>query len=347
VSWWIRGEWRASGIALRLLAFNVLVVFVPIVGVLYLDVYEERLLDLQERAMVQQARVLAAAVGGAPAIDASGARATLQRVGGRNDARLRVFDRRGALIADSLGAAEGQPQDAARSRSDLPAPDIRSRSLYRAGAALQAIRNSLASHAPWRKDMRVPAAGGERVAQGEDAEVAAALAGRYGASTRPTRGQRSLTLYSAIPVRNADAVIGAVVVSQSTFRILQALYDVRLRIFRVVLASMAVAAGLTTLAATTIVRPLARLRRAAASLAERRSPLLSPFPGIRRRDEVGDLARALDDLTHRLSAHIALLEGFAADVAHEFRNPLAGIRTAAERLRHAKTLGNAAVSPRS
>jgi two-component system sensor histidine kinase ChvG len=60
------------------------------------------------------------------------------------------------------------------------------------------------------------------------------------------------------------------------------------------------------------------------------SPLLAAFPGIRRRDEIGDLAGALDDLTHRLSAHIALLEGSAADVAHEFKNPLAAIRSAAE-----------------
>jgi two-component system sensor histidine kinase ChvG len=57
---------------------------------------------------------------------------------------------------------------------------------------------------------------------------------------------------------------------------------------------------------------------------------VTPFPGARRRDEIGDLARALEDLTGRLSAHIALLEGFAADVAHEFKNPLAAIRSAAE-----------------
>ena len=70
-------------------------------------------------------------------------------------------------------------------------------------------------------------------------ELRAALEGRYGADVRPTPGQRSLTLYSAVPIRHGDRVVGAAVVSQSTFRILQALYDVRLRIFEIVVASIA------------------------------------------------------------------------------------------------------------
>jgi two-component system sensor histidine kinase ChvG len=121
-----------------------------------------------------------------------------------------------------------------------------------------------------------------------------------------------------------------VVVSQSTYRVLQAIYDVRLRIFEVVVASILAAAVLTTLAAMTIVRPLRRLRRQAATLVERRGPLPTSFPGAARKDELGDLARALEELTRRVNDHIGLLEEFAADVSHEFKNPLASIRTAAE-----------------
>ena len=53
---------RPSRIGMRLFAFNLLVLFVPIAGTLYLDVYEDRLLETQERGMVQQARVIAAAL---------------------------------------------------------------------------------------------------------------------------------------------------------------------------------------------------------------------------------------------------------------------------------------------
>jgi len=91
-------------------------------------------------------------------------------------------------------------------------------------------------------------------------EIQAALAGRYGSATRPTPGQRSVTMYSALPIQRAQTIAGAVVVSQSTFRILQALYDVRLRIFRVVVASLVAAAVLTAIASMTIVGPLSRLR---------------------------------------------------------------------------------------
>ena len=322
--------WRASRIALRLLAFNLLVVFVPTVGVLYLDVYEDRLLEAQERSMVQQARVLAAALGGSPVLDGAGTQAILDRVGRRGDARVRVFDFAGTMIADSARARDVQPADDQPQRYAVaPNPGVRERVLYRVGAVIARVRDRLSS--PLRSRMaderRDPPASPAGVL---DSELKAALAGRYGATTRPTPGQRSLTLFTAVPIRHDDAVAGAVVVSQSTFRILQALYQVRLRVFEVVVASLVAAALLTTLAAMTIVKPLRRLRRAAASLAERRGPLPTSFPGVDRRDEIGELARALDELTRRLTEHIALLEGFAADVSHEFKNPLAGIRTAAE-----------------
>ena len=131
-------------------------------------------------------------------------------------------------------------------------------------------------------------------------------------------------------MKRGDTVIGAVLVSQSTMRVLQALYDVRLRIFEVVLASLLAAALLTALAAATVVRPIGRLRRQASDLAERRSRLPGVFHDTHRRDEIGDLARALQELTRRLDEHIREVERFASDVAHEFKNPLASIRTAAE-----------------
>jgi two-component system, OmpR family, sensor histidine kinase ChvG len=95
-------------------------------------------------------------------------------------------------------------------------------------------------------------------------------------------------------------------------------------------ASVIAAALLTVLAAATIVRPLTRLRRQASALAERRGILPGAFPGTSRKDELGALARALEELKRRVNDHIRLLESFAADVSHEFKNPLASIRTAAE-----------------
>src|SRR5262249_6201093 len=149
---------------------------------------------------------------------------------------------------------------------------IRDRALYRVGVWLTRSRQAIANAfhtivGPRRHEVDVtPAA-----ADSPPADVRQALRGGYGAATRPTPGQRSLTLSSSLPVRHESSVIGAVQVSQSTYRALQALYVVRLRVFEVVLASMLAAAALSALMSATIVGPLIRLRRTALALADRRA----------------------------------------------------------------------------
>ena len=318
--------WPPSRIGLRLLAFNLLVVFVPVIGVLYLDVYETQLLQAQEGQMVLQGRLIAGATASPNGLDVDRFTTLIRSLGRQSDARVRLYDAAGLLIADSARIVA--PPSASYAYPSAPASDTRSHFLYRVGASIANARQRVSSllHrlTTGRDEATVPET--SDVAP----EVRAALEGRYGAATRQTPGQRSLTMFAAVPVREGGTVIGAVVVSQSTFRVLQSVYDVRLRIFQVVIASLFAAAILTTLAAMTIVKPLRRLRRQAAAAAERRGPLPVSFPGSNRKDELGDLARAMEVLTRRLNEQIGQLEGFTADVAHEFRNPLASIRTAAE-----------------
>jgi len=314
-------------IGLRLLAFNLLVVFVPVVGVLYLDVYESRLRQSQEAGLVQQARVLAAALGDRP-LDAAEISRTFLRLERRSDARFRVYDGSGGLIADSARQAAGTSLDE-RAKYAVDDSGIRRRRLYRIGAWLATLRYRLAS-ALWGPSSSLQNAQSTTRDDDIPPEVRVALGGHYGASTRVTPGQRSVTFFSAIPIRDRGQVVGVTVASQSTMRILVALYAIRLRIFEIVLGSLIVAALLTALAAATIVRPLTRLRRRASSLSERRGPLPAVFPGATRKDEIGDLARALGELSRRTNDHIELLQSFSADVSHELKNPLASIRTAAE-----------------
>jgi len=316
-----------SRIATRLLAFNLLVLFLPIAAILYLDVYEARLLESQERGMGQQARLVAASLSQANPLDAETAVTLLRDLADRSEARLRVYDAAGILLADSNRIA--YPGE--RSVQSYPAAGSgsRDRMLYRVGAWVAGTRRTLnewADRVFHRREEPLAADDPGAVAP----ELGAALAGHYGAVTRRTPNQRSLTLTIAMPIRTTHGIVGAVTVSQSTFRVLQALYDVRLRIFEVVIGSIAAAMLLTALAAATVVRPLARLRNEAAALAERRSPLPGEFPEARRADEIGDLARALHQLTVRLDRYVRELERFAGDVAHEFKNPLASIRAAAE-----------------
>jgi two-component system sensor histidine kinase ChvG len=163
-------------------------------------------------------------------------------------------------------------------------------------------------------------------------EVRAALAGRYGATTRLSGGQRSVTLYTAIPIRRRNEVIGVALVSQSTLAILQALDAVRLDIFKVVVASVAVAAILSLFISTTIASPLRRLRAEARAIVDRRGRLKAGFRRMTGADEIADLSRALEELTGRLRDYTSFVETFASDVSHEFKNPLAAVRSATEAL---------------
>ena len=318
-----------SRIGLRLLAFNLLVVFVPVAGILYLGIYESRLLQAQEAGLVQQARVLAAALGDRDTLEGEAIAELFARLERRSDARFRVYDTGGRVIADSArqsAAPAADDHDQGRSSSG-DERSARTRLLYRLGAGLANARDWVLS-IPDR--LRAPVTRSPADQGGLPAEVAAALAGRYGAATRVTPGQRSVTIFSAVPVRRQGAITGAVVVSQSTFRLLSTLYAIRLRVFEIVVGSIVMAALLTGLAATTVVRPLTRLRRQALEVAGRRGALPAVFAGARRRDEIGDLARALGELSRRTNDHIRLLESFSADVSHELKNPLASIRTAAD-----------------
>ncbi len=331
-------------ISVRILAFNLLVVFLPIAGVLYLDTYERQLLESLEHALAQQGRVLAAALSDGE-LTPEAARVLLVRMARRHEARLRILDATGRLLADSsrleLDTAEATagsdrgtasrrraPYDESPSRDEAEALEKRETLLYRlASFPVRLYRRALGPPEP-------PLESGDfysGVAVFTGSEVRAALSGRYGAATRiSSGGQRSVTLYSAIPITLGAEVIGVSLVSQSTYRILRNIYELRLEIFRIFLLSLVSAVLITVVASATITRPIRMLRNQAALLVDRRGRLTGRFRPLRRSDEIGDLSRALHELTGRLQSHMRNTESFAADVAHELKNPLASIRSATE-----------------
>jgi len=314
-----------SRISLRLFAFNVLLVFLPVGGVLFFDTYESHLLSAQERTMAQEGRLLAAAIEARDRVDGEDARRILIQLDQRQLARLRVINVAGEVVADS--ALLGPRREAENTVSDTVQPQTTTEKsfLYRIGSLpFRLLRRSgedptITDDQDFSGDLR------------SRPEVQSALEGRYGAATRISVGpRRSVTLHIAIPVRVEGAVDGVVLVSQSTGRILQALDAVRLDVFKVFLLSLGAAVALSLIAATTIARPLTRLRRRAGDILDRRGRLRGGFAASNRRDEIGDLERALAELTGQLEQHLRSTEAFAADVSHEFKNPLASIRTATD-----------------
>lgn len=320
-----------SRISWRLMAFNLLLVFLPIAGVLYLDTYEEHLVAAQERSLAQQAQLAAAALSGGERLAIDDAQALVARIEspalGRPpepyQSRIRVTDAQGRVIADSYWLRTSE--QVARAQGGR----IRKSKLYRLGAFL--VR-------PIVRYLRPPEPRLELDDAYESAnrllgpEVRAALAGSEGSSKRISSRASALTIYRAKPIWNARGIGGVVLVSQSTYPIVRDLYAVRLGILQIFVASLIAAILLSLFVATTIVRPLRQLRVDAHDLLDRRGRPRGRFGGSQRQDEIGDLARALERLTRRLEEHVHFIESFASDVSHEFKNPLASIRTAAEML---------------
>jgi two-component system sensor histidine kinase ChvG len=331
VSWLLR---LVSRISVRLLAFNLLLVFLPVAGVYYLDTYERQLLDAQERAMVQEGRVLAAALSERGPLEVRDAEALLMRLRQQSEARLRIVDGDGRVLADSSRLGPKLEDAGARSYRER----VRDDPLYRVGAWLyrqaEWLLGTTAGLEPELAD------GGSVAVVVATPEVRAALAGRYGARARASPGgRRSMTLFSALPIWDVGRAVGAVEVSQSTTRLFRALDQTRLGVFKVFLASVAVAVVLSLLVSTTFVRPLRGLRDESRAILDRRGRLRGHFGGSRRRDEIGELARALEELTRRLEDHARFTESFAADLGHELKNPLASIRSATEILAEVDTAG--------
>jgi two-component system sensor histidine kinase ChvG len=81
-----------------------------------------------------------------------------------------------------------------------------------------------------------------------------------------------------------------------------------------------------------VARPIRRLARAADVVREA-GPRNASIPDLSsRRDEIGDLSLTLEAMTEALAERIDAIEAFAADVAHEVKNPLTSIRSALETL---------------
>ena len=90
-----------SRIVFRLLAFNLLLVIVPVTAFFYLDIYEKQLLKAQEDYMIQQGRILSAALANQGYLKKETCQKILTKLEGRIKSRLRIVDREGNLLADS------------------------------------------------------------------------------------------------------------------------------------------------------------------------------------------------------------------------------------------------------
>jgi two-component system, OmpR family, sensor histidine kinase ChvG len=136
----------------------------------------------------------------------------------------------------------------------------------------------------------------------------------------------------AVPVQRFRAVRGALLLSTQGGDIDGAVEAERLAILKVFLIAAAVMIVLSVLLAGTIAGPVRRLADSAERVRRRIKTRVEIPDFTRRRDEIGHLSGTLRSMTDALYARIESIESFAADVAHELKNPLTSLRSAVETL---------------
>src|SRR5881227_3003725 len=160
-------------------------------------------------------------------------------------------------------------------------------------------------------------------------EAMRALRGESGSAVRSDPQTGGLAISVAVPVQRYKVVLGAVMLSSSNGEIEEELRTVRLELLRIFGVTLLVTILLSLYLASTIARPLRRLADAAERARGRGARVEIPDL-MGRGDEIGELSRSLRDMTDALWQRMSAIESFAADVAHEIKNPLSSLRSAVE-----------------
>ena len=144
----------------------------------------------------------------------------------------------------------------------------------------------------------------------------------------------------AEPIERDKHTVGIVLLTREAQEVEESLLSIRLSIIALFGVALALTVLLSWYMSLTIARPILRLAVAASDMREGRGGTGSvPVSLLARRDEVGELANAVSDSAIALWARMDATERFAADVAHELKNPLSSIRSAIETLMRIEDAG--------
>jgi two-component system sensor histidine kinase ChvG len=342
-----------SSLTRRIVSLNLAGLIALVASILYLSQFRAGLIDARAQSLLTQAEIIAGAIAasatvetntitidpdrlldlkpgesyGAPdefsgldfPINPERVAPVLRRLISPTKTRARIYDRDGVLILDSR-SLYGRG-DVLRFELLPPAaekPGIAER-------AMIAVRTWLnRGDLPLYRELGPENGKGYR-------EVQQSLDGQKSSMVRINeRGEVIVSV--SVPVQRFRAVHGALMLSTQGDDIDQMVTAERLAILKVFGVASAVMIVLSLLLASTIAGPVRRLADSAERVRRRiRTRVEIPdFTG--RRDEIGHLSGALRDMTDALYNRIEAIETFAADVAHELKNPLTSLRSAVETL---------------
>lgn len=314
---------NSSPLARKIITFNLLALVILVAGVLYLNPFRDTLVLQREQALVQEARLVANVV------EAGLTAQTLTRAQGETVLTgLDLSQRVGVYVFDGTGTI--------MARSPARTPPVVAEG---DGTIITDFLNRVwdmlsASVAP------VPAADGPSDEDRARALLRWALEGEIRAQNT-LDGQGRHVFAIAAPVEAGGRVIGAVALTTAAGEIDRLVQQEREQVLQMFIIALLVSIGLSLVLASTIANPLSDLADAAELGRDRNARKMNPgrvrIPDLTGRpDEIGRLSGALRGMVAALYDRIDANEQFAADVAHEIKNPLASLRSATGTLRVAK-----------
>ncbi len=350
------GTYVLSSLTRRIIAINLVGLIALVIGILYLNQFRAGLIDARVQSLLTQGEIIAGAIAASATVDTgkitvdperllqlqAGESITptagddlesldfpinpervgpvLRRLISPTKTRARIYDPEGILILDSRHLYSS----AQILRFDLPPPNVEEEGFW--DTLWQWSKR-------WMQQGDLPLY--QEVGAGDGRaypEVEAALAGSPASVTRISqRGE--LIVSVAVPIQRFRAVLGTLLLSTQGGDIDAIVRAERIAIIRVFLFAATVTILLSILLAGTIAGPVRRLAAAADRVRTGSTTSREEIPEFSdRQDEIGHLARSFREMTNALYDKIDAIERFAADVAHELKNPLTSLRSAVETL---------------
>ena len=346
-----------SSLTRRIVVLNLIGLAILVSGILYLNQFRAGLIDAKVQSLLTHGEIIARAIAASAGVDTNEVQLDpeklLESEQGQSDddalggsleftidperaapilrplvkptgSRARIYNRDGALILDSdTFYSRGEVL-----RYDLPPPDAEKPDALT--SFWQAVKTRMRQYdLPLYTE--IGGANGKAYP-----EVATALTGTSVPIVR-INDKGELVVSVAVPIQRMRAVLGVLLLSTRGGDIDNIVAAERWGIVRVSLFAAAVTIVLSVILANTIAGPMQRLS-AAAERVRHSVKARAEIPDFTdRSDEIGHLSGALRDMTKALYGRIDAIESFAADVAHELKNPLTSLQSATETLPLAKT----------
>lgn len=330
-------ELRKSPLARKIITFNLFGLVVLVAGVLYLNPARDNLAFQRGSALVNEVELIADVFEAQLPVnapvnlmsgDGTDAQVTLENLDLRGGVDVYLLDTSGTLVRKY---SDPTPQDA-----PVPGLVLRDRGTF--------LTSALAGSLDWFSGLFGGAIGDDTmpdILQSLEESVPATLATGTWISSETDQYGRAFFQALTPVVQQGGTAVGVIALVSQPGELDALVSRDREQLLQMFVIGLLVSIMMSLALASTIAHPLADLAKAAELGRDRNARKMSPhsirIPDLTGRpDEIGRLSGALRGMVSALFERIEGNEQFAADVAHEIKNPLASLRSAVGTLRVTK-----------